>query len=504
MEKSVIVRRGLIILSVGILIGLIISASLNWTNSGKADTQPTAIAKAESSEKLDNSPGVQALEELSNAFANVAEKVNPSVVMIFTETQMRVANDPFRDFFGDDFYKRFFGAPRGDGGQKYTQKGLGSGVIVASDGIIVTNNHVVKDADDIKVRLMNGKEYKAEIKGRDGRTDLAVIKIDAKNLKAIRFGDSDKARVGEWVLAIGSPLSPELEHTVTSGIISAKGRSGIGLGNVYQDYIQTDAAINPGNSGGALTNLKGQLIGINAAIATRTGGFMGIGFAIPSNLVKKVMSDILTKGKVSRGWLGVHIQDLNEETAKYMKLDNTDGVLINDVVKDGPAEKAGVKVQDVVVKVNDRKVKNTVELATQIGSAAPGTKVNLTVIRDGKQKTLGVKLGEFPETEEQPVASNNITNDLGMRVSDITPDLVQQFNLKISGHGVVISGIERGSAAVQAGLKVGDVILKINRKPIENLSDFNRIMKNVKKGDSLLLYVQREVNKFFVAFTVPE
>jgi serine protease Do len=503
MNKSTLLQRGLLILVTGVLIGLIISAGLNWTKTSQADSPQPALAELAQTPGLQNNPGITALEELSNAFATVAEQVNPSVVTIFTETVRRVPNNPFQEFFGDDFFDRYFGSPR-DRGREYKQQGLGSGVIVSRDGVIVTNNHVVQGADDISIRLLNGKEYKAELKGTDERTDVAILQIDAENLASIKFGDSDETRVGEWVLAIGSPLSPELAHTVTSGIISAKGRSGIGIGNGYEDYIQTDAAINPGNSGGALTNLKGELIGINTAIATRTGGFMGIGFAIPSNLVEKIMNDILKTGKVSRGWLGVNIQNIDDAIAKTLKLNTKDGILINEVVEGGPAKKVGLRVQDVIIQVDNRKVRNTRELATRIGSTNPGTQVTLTIIREGEERQIEVVLGEFPEELDQSVASTEISDNLGIRVSNINQNLVEQFNLKVKNGGVVIVNVEQGSASNQAGLRAGDIILKINRKSVNNVSDYNKIIEDIKSGESVLFYIQRDEGKFFVAFAIPE
>jgi len=309
--------------------------------------------------------------------------------------------DPFEQFFGDDFYRRFFGAPRQEG--DIVQHGLGSGVIVRSNGIILTNNHVVQKTDELKVRLNDGREFEAEVKGTDPATDLAVIKIKANNLPALPIGDSDALRVGEWVLAIGSPLSPNLAHTVTAGIVSAKGRSGVGLSN-YEDYIQTDAAINPGNSGGALVNLKGELVGINSAIATRTGGNMGIGFAIPSKLARKVMNDILKNGKVIRGWIGVRIQNINPPLAKSYGLEKPEGAIVSSVTPDSPAEKAGLKEGDVILTLNGKKVKNSSDLALRVSSTDPGTTVTLGIFRDGKEKTIKIKLGQMPSEQNQLAA----------------------------------------------------------------------------------------------------
>ncbi|OPX35730.1 hypothetical protein B1H10_00585 [candidate division KSB1 bacterium 4484_188] len=507
MERKNKLRFGLILIGIGIIIGLIISAGFDFTKP--SDANPSALPPASQSSVQDTAAqaGIQALDQLSNAFASIAEKVRPSVVTIFTETTIKskgIQMQPFGDMFGDEFFRQFFGIPPGGQPREYKQHGLGSGVIVSPDGIIITNNHVVAKADDIKVRLIDGTEYKAKVKGKDKRTDLAILKIDAKNLPAIKIGDSDKLRVGAWVLAIGSPLSPELAHTVTSGIVSAKGRSGIGLGDVDEDYIQTDAAINPGNSGGALVNIHGELVGINAAIATRNGGFMGIGFAIPSNLAHKVMTDILEKGRVLRGWLGVYIQDINENIAKGLGLEKPQGVLISSVQEDSPAEKAGLKTEDVVLAIDGRKVRNSSELRARVAAAGPGKKVTLKILRDGKEKEIKVTLGEYPEEQATAAVESKAAEKIGIKVSNITPNLVQKFDLKVRKNGVVITNIKQGSVAVQSGLRPGDVILKINRKQVKNVSDYNKVLEKVKPGDTILFYIQRNEAKIFIAFTIPK
>ncbi|GAB4332226.1 MAG: DegQ family serine endoprotease [Calditrichia bacterium] len=506
MKNNRMSRFSWILIGVGVIIGVLISAGLDLTQVSNAlpvaENQERQMAPATKTENA----GIAALNQLSSAFADVAERVNPSVVTIFTETKVKtrgIANSPFHDFFGDEFFRQFFGAPNVPE-REYTQQGLGSGVIVSEDGIIVTNNHVVEGADDIRVRLMDGSEYEAEIKGRDKRTDLAVIKIDAKKLPAIKFGDSDKERVGAWVLAIGSPLSPELAHTVTSGIISAKGRSGVGLSNSVQDFIQTDAAINPGNSGGALVNLKGELIGINTAIATRNGGFMGIGFAIPSNLVKKVMTDILEKGRVVRGWLGVVIQNVDQQLAKALGMEKPEGVVVSKVEEGSPAEKAGLQPGDVIIRFNDRRVKNTINLSSWVSTAGVDAKITLTILRDGKEKKLNVALGEMPENLAAAESRVEASEKIGIKVANITSDLVKQFDLKVKKDAVVVTEVANGSVAAQAGLRPGDVILKINRKPVKSVADFQNILDKIKENESILFYIQRDDTNIFIAFTMPE
>lgn len=500
MNTKMLNRNKWVILVAGLVIGLVLAAGLKITqntNAGNAAATLTAEQPVET-----DSANYAAADQLSNVFAAVAQKVNPSVVTIFTETTVKVQNPFLNDpFFGDDFFRRFFQIPEGRGDMK--QMGLGSGVIIDSKGTILTNNHVVANADNIKVRLMDGREFKAKVKGTDPQTDLAVIEIEAKDLRAIRLGNSDKARVGEWVLAVGSPMNPNLEHTVTAGIISAKGRSGVGL-TQYEDYIQTDAAINPGNSGGALVNLRGELIGINSAIVTKSGGNMGIGFAIPVNLARKVMTDIIEKGTVVRGWLGVYIQNVTPDIAKAMNLPKAKGVIISKVQADSPAEKAGLKEEDVVLKFNGKEVSNNTELSTMVASTSPGTEVTLTVLRDGKEKNIRVKLGELNPKTQRLASGETSFKDVGIRVSDLTGEMIQKYNLPKLKHGVVITQVDPKSVAAQVGLQEGDVVLKLNRHTIDSVKDFNAILEKAKPGDTLLFYVRRGENNLFLAFPVPE
>lgn len=509
MENRRIYRYGAILILVGVIIGFLITANFDITGKTQALSVGSNSESTVWPEDDEGQAGILALQELSNAFSSVATKVNPSVVTIFTETIIKQRRTPFfqfpfEDFFGEDFGKYFQNPETPQREQR--QQGLGSGVIVSQDGFIITNNHVVQGADDIKVRLVDDKEYEAEIKGTDPRTDLAIIKIKADDLPAINFGNSDVAKVGEWVLAIGSPLSPNLAHTVTSGIISAKGRSGLFDPRQFEDFIQTDAAINPGNSGGALVNLKGELIGINTAIASRTGGFLGIGFAIPSNLANKVMTDILEKGRVVRGWLGVFIQDVTEDLAKALDLETPSGVLVSSVQEDSPAEEAGLKSEDVILQLDGKEVKNSTELRNLVASNSPNTTVTLKILRHGKKKDVRVKLGEFPEeAQSQPTAVATKTKErIGIEVANLSSSLVDRYELKIKKGGVVITNVRSGSVAAQSGLRPGDVILKVNRKSVENVARYNELMEDVKPGDSLLFYIQRGEAKVFIAFTAPE
>jgi len=446
-------------------------------------------------------------EKLSNVFADVAAKVNPSVVTVFTETDVKVkgipfSGSPFEEFFGgDDFYKKFFQQPAPE--QNYKHMGLGSGVIVDSDGIVLTNNHVVDEADNIKVRLMDGREFEGTVKGRDPKTDLAVVTIDIKGLTSIQLGNSDRIRVGEMVLAIGSPLNPQLEHTVTSGIISAKGRSGVGL-TQYEDYIQTDAAINPGNSGGALVDLKGNLIGINSAIVSQSGGFQGIGLAIPVNLAKKVMEDIINNGKVIRGWLGVYIQNITPELAKALDLKSTKGVLVSKVQNDSPAEDAGLQEEDVILSFNDRELDNATELSTLVASTSPEQNINLKIFRDGKEKNVKVELGELNEEKQSLAEGKSQYSDIGIQVANIVPELINQYHLDKDIRGVVVTAVNPNGVAAGVGIQGGDVVIKVNRHTIESVENFDKEISKVDAGENLLLYLRRGSTNLFVAFAKPE
>jgi serine protease Do len=478
----------------GVVIGLILAAGFGISNSSKADTPDTPQSESKKSVDVSN---LDVAYALSNAFASVAEKVNPAVVTISTETtikqRVRIPSF-FEDFFG----------PQGDQEREYKAQGLGSGVIVRSDGVILTNNHVIDGADDIIVTLIDGREFPGKVTGTDPRSDIAVIQIDAKDLPSIPLGNSDNLKVGEWVLAIGSPLSPEYNHTVTAGIVSAKGRQVSGLTGV-QDFIQTDAAINPGNSGGALVNLRGELIGINTAIASRTGQNSGIGFAISSNLARVVMEDILDDGKVSRGWLGVRIDRVTKDIAEMYGMKNTDGVLIRSLEKDSPAERDGIEPGDIVIAVNGQSVKTPTELSSIIGSKKPNDKVKITVIRDGKEKTIEVTLGEFPtELLSNNTSKENKIEDLGLSVTNLDKSLRNELRLSDSDYGVVIREVIRGSVAENAGLQRGDLIMRVNRARINSVEDFEKSIAEIEPGGVVLLQIKRNGRRMIVDFTMPK
>ncbi|MCB0261610.1 MAG: DegQ family serine endoprotease [Calditrichaeota bacterium] len=482
----------------GIIVGLILAAGFGIPNISNADSpNPPKTGENSGQPNQSTNSNLNMVYALSNAFADVAESVNPAVVTISTETTVRQRVPRMPSFFED-----FFG-PQGDREREFKSQGLGSGVIVQSNGVILTNNHVIRDADDIIVQLMDGREFPGKVTGTDPRSDIAVIQIDADNLPIVPIGNSDNLRVGEWVLAVGSPLSPEYNHTVTSGIISAKGRQVSGLTGV-QDFLQTDAAINPGNSGGALVNLRGELVGINTAIASRTGQNSGIGFAISSNLAKDVMQDILEDGKVSRGWLGVQIGPVSKEVAEMYNMKNDDGVLIRSIEKNSPAEKDGVEPGDIILGVDDNTVKSPTELSSVIGSKNPGDKVTLKLLRDGKEKSVKVELGEFPDELVAGNSSNsNEIEDLGLTVQDLTNSLRSEYGLSDSDYGVIIQGIAQGGVAERAGLERGDLIMRINRSRITNTGEFAAAIKEIEPGDAVLLQIKRDGRRQIIDFVLP-
>ncbi|RMF57010.1 MAG: DegQ family serine endoprotease [Calditrichaeota bacterium] len=492
-----------VLIIIGIIAGALIFSQIHENTQPVVYSSPAA--PADSIHPADRP--LMSLRDFNRAFVEIAKAVNPTVVTVFTEKVYKVRGFGGYPFFGspfEDFFKDFFGnvpKNRTPQDEEYIQRGLGSGVIVSKDGYILTNNHVIDGADTIYVRLIDDRTLPAKVIGADAKTDIAVLKVDADNLPVIKLGDSDKLQVGEWVLAIGSPLSPNLAHTVTSGIVSAKGRSQVGLAD-YEDFIQTDAAINPGNSGGALINLDGELVGINTAIATRTGGFQGIGFAVPINMARSVMESILKYGKVIRGWLGVYIQDVNQNLAKALKLKVKEGVLIADVVEDSPADKAGIKEGDVVIKLNGKPVTNSAQLRNEIAATRPGTKVKLTVLRDGDEKTITVELGTLEPEKVSPESQEKVQKLLGIQVEPLTSELAQQYGLKSSLKGVVVTTINPNSNAARAGLREGDLIMQVNKKDIESMQDFLDAIKDVKRGDTILFKVMRRKNSFFIAFTL--
>lgn len=433
------------------------------------------------------------------SFADLAERLKPAVVNIsttkvITSGGMRRFRSPFGDEFpfdkffgGDEFFRRFF---RDTPEREFKQRSLGSGFIISKDGYIFTNNHVVEKADKIRVRLSDGKEYDASVVGRDAKTDIALIKIKPTNsLPVVEFGDSDKLRVGDWVIAIGNPFG--LAHTVTAGIVSAKGRV-IGSGP-YDNFIQTDASINPGNSGGPLFDLEGKVVGINTAIVARG---QGIGFAIPVNMAKELLSDLKTKGKVVRGWLGVSVQDVTEDIAKNLKLKEAKGALINDVFEGDPADKAGLKAGDIIIEINGKKIKNTREVLRIVALLSVGKKIEIKVLRDEKEKVFQIVIAERKERKELADAGK-IKEYFGMTAQEITPEIAEHLGLSDT-KGVIVSHVKEGSPADNAGIKSGDIILQANRVKVSSIKDYLRGISRKGAKDSCLLLIKRGKVSFFV------
>ena len=434
--------------------------------------------------------------ETGRAFSDISAAVSPSVVNISTTKVVKGNTVPFDDPFFD-LLRPFhdLGIPK-----KWKEKSLGSGVIVSADGYIVTNNHVVEKADEIKVTLVDRRVFRGKIVGADPKADIAIVRIDAKNLPVLKWGDSDKLQVGEFVLAIGSPYG--LNNTVTMGIISAVGRANVGIAD-YEDFIQTDAAINPGNSGGPLVNVKGELIGINTAIFSRTGGYQGIGFAVPSNMVRLVMDQLIQKGKVTRGWIGVTIQELTPELAQEFGLKDAKGALVSDVVKGSPAAKAGIARGDVIVEFNGKEVKDVSGLRNMVAESKTGTDSELRVLRAGKEFTVRVGIVEMPRDAAE-VMPSSLPDDsdaralTGLAVMDLSKEIVKQLGFDKGEKGVVVVRIDPGSPADDAEIKKGDIIKEMNKRQINNLNDFNRTATNIKENEPVLLLVSRGGKKFYV------
>ncbi|MCP2605198.1 DegQ family serine endoprotease [Candidatus Aminicenantes bacterium AH-873-B07] len=435
-------------------------------------------------------------------FVKVAERVAPAVVNIESTIIERISSWKEDWFFEDpfeDFWRRFFGYPPEE--REYEKKVGGSGFIIDPKGYIVTNNHVVQNAKEVWVYTLDEREFQAKIIGTDPKTDLALLKIKGKNLPYVKLGNSDNIKVGEWVLAIGNPFG--LSHTVTAGIVSAKGRHFSGK-NIpeFNDFIQTDAAINRGNSGGPLVNMKGEVIGITSNIYTPTGGNVGIGFAIPSNMAKVVIEDLKEKGKVVRGHLGVWVQEVTPKTMKSLGLKEKRGALVARVQPGSPADKVGIKRYDVIVEFNGVKIKNTNHLKFKVAETPPGTEVKIKVIRNGKEKTFTVILDELEPVEETGRYAYKETKDLGMRLTPLTPRLAREHGYRYSG-GLLVTYVKRNSEAYRAGIRAGDVILEVNRKEVNTIRDFERILKRAKSGDILMLLVRRGEYEYILYLKIP-
>jgi serine protease Do len=450
----------------------------------------------------------------SNGFTEVAKAVTPAVVNITTVTVEKVSDsrgvpDEWRERMeelfggpGGPFGPRGFRGPHGHGEpQEHRGGGQGSGVIVTPDGYILTNNHVIDGARTVTITLPDKREFTGKIVGADPKTDLAVVKIDGQNLPTVSWGDATKLQVGEYVLAVGNPFG--LNSTVTLGIVSALGRGHVGI-TQYEDFIQTDAAINPGNSGGALVNTKGELVGINTAIFSQTGGYQGVGFAVPTSMGKSIYENLVKNGKVVRGFLGVSIQDLNQNLAKSFGLTDAKGALVSDVKDESPAGQAGFKQGDIITTYQGLPVEDAVALQRQVTKTAVGTNVTVRVIRDGREKDLTVTIGEQPDTTKIAMAETGETDYAfaGVAVQDLDRDTAKELGIKGKAQGVVVTAVEPDSGAEQAGVMRGDVIREINRQPVKSVKDFEKVSSGLKKGEHVLILIDRRGNSLFLSAKV--
>jgi len=493
------VALGLLLIGVGVILGLVVAADLGWLPTGHAvpDAQPAPKPAA---------VAPPAGGGADRNFVEVAKAVTPSVVNISTTRISRLPEGPPGAPFDDPFFRRFFGDElfrRFEAPKDRRERSLGSGVIADAGGYIITNNHVVSKADEIRVLFADKRSFTAKVVGTDPKTDIAVIKVDAKDLPTIPWADSDKLQVGEYVLAIGNPFG--LNQTVTMGIVSAVGRANVGIAE-YEDFIQTDAAINPGNSGGALVNARGELVGINTAIFSQSGGYMGIGFAVPSNMVRSVMDQLIKGGKVVRGYLGVSIQELTQDLARQFGAADTKGVLVSDVLADSPAKRAKLERGDVIVEFDGRAVENPTQFRNLVAQTPIGKKVHVKLLRGGRGRDLEVTIAEQPKTMAQAESAEEGDGEVpsvgafaGLDVRELTPELARHFNLSRDGRkGVIVTSIAEGSPAGEAGLQLGDLITEINRKPIASLRDFQSVAGGLAPKEPALVLVVRNGRNLYL------
>jgi serine protease Do len=500
------------VLAIGVAVGMIVTSNLGLTPKGMADkgAGPVVLgSQSAPSQELLSAQGT------SQAFTVISKEMLPAVVSVATSKTVKRSQEE-DEFFNNPFFRDFFG--RGNPlrqPQNQKMEGLGSGVIVSKEGYILTNNHVVEQADDIKVTLYDHRQFEAKLVGKDPLTEVAVIKIDATNLPVARLGNSDELEIGEWVLAFGNPLG--LNSTVTAGIVSAKGRS-VGIiqdkdsekasgSYAIENFIQTDAAINPGNSGGPLVNLKGQVIGINTAIATGTGYYAGYGFAIPVNLASKIMNDLISKGYVTRAWLGIAMKPVDENIAERYNLERPKGILVEQVVDDSPAQKAGLKVLDVILKVDGKEVDQSNEVQNYIALKNPGEVVTLSILRDGAKISVPVKLGHR-DTGRTGAGEGETEGEgeikLGLTVQNITDNASRQFNIDRGQEGVVITGVDETGAAAGARIQPGDVLVKIEEKPVKSVAEYRKILRSFQKGKVVIFTLVRDGNTFHAFVKLPK
>ncbi|MCU0615216.1 MAG: DegQ family serine endoprotease [Desulfobacterales bacterium] len=452
-------------------------------------------------------PNALDLRATSNTFSAVAKEAIPAVVFIKVEKVIEAgsvfgpesplgSNNPF-DQFNDEFFRRFFGDKiPPEQRQKYRQMGQGSGFIISKDGYILTNNHVVGDVEKITVQLKDGREFTdAKVIGTDPETEVALIKIPGDDLPVLRMGDSDKIEIGDWAIAIGNPFG--LAETVTAGIISAVGRSNVGIAQ-YENFIQTDAAINPGNSGGPLLNLEGQVIGINTAIFSQSGGYMGIGFAIPINMARGIEEQLIKNGKVIRGYLGIYIQDMTPDLAESFNLKEKEGVLVSEVSGDSPAQKAGLMQGDIILEMNGKKMSSASVLTNEVALLSPGSKADLLVFRDGKKMSIAVEVLEKPKSARQQAAAPQETKEkLGLQLQNLTRDLADQLGYALS-EGVLVTEVTPGSQAEEKGIQPGDLVVSINGKNVKSVEDFTRLMKEFSHEKKVRMLIKHGQYPHFV------
>ena len=448
--------------------------------------------------------------DFRKGFSTVAAKARPAVVFIQVEKQVPMGAYPFfnnpYEFFGEGFFERFGGQGRQNRRQPqqmFKQMGQGSGFLISKDGYILTNTHVVGDVDKITVRLADGREFVAKRIGADSKTEVALIKIEGADFPSLAIGDPAKLEIGEWCIAIGNPFG--LKETLTVGVVSAKGRNNIGITD-YEDFIQTDAAINPGNSGGPLLNIDGEVVGINTAIYSRSGGYMGIGFAVPIDMAMQIKEQLATKGKVTRGFIGIAMNpgEVSQQMAESFGRKEAGGVLVADVTADSPAEKAGLKSGDIIVELNGKKVDDNLTFRKTIANMAPGSVIKLGVFREGKQRAINVTVGQFPDEQESRSGAagdaESITSKIGLDVQDLDADLAGRLGYD-GQKGVVITEVQSGSLAEEAGLKSGMLIVEVNRKDVANVRQFEAELRKVKR-DNLLLRVKADGRTVFVNIKV--
>jgi len=496
-----------------VLIVLLAGLLVYWGSTGRRINTDLALA---ANKKIEVSKEVTNLQD---SFSAVADAAKPATVNI-SVIQIMKLDTPYYDFYyGDpleDFFQEFFGSPDGNRQpnrkQQYRKSaGTGSGVIIDPKGIVLTNYHVIEGADQIKVTLSDGKTYDGKVIGKDQRTDLAVVKMNSKEpFTSLALGDSDGIRIGDWAIAIGSPFG--LEQTVTAGIISAKRQSLNIEGKTFRELIQTDASINRGNSGGPLLNIKGEVIGINTAIYAPTGVFAGIGFAIPINKAKEIIGDLIEKGKVVRGWLGIEINDVNDVIAKNFKLSDKSGALVNGVIEGSAAERGGLKRGDIIVEFNGQKIKDSLNLQDIVGKTQPGKKAKVGIMRNGGRQSLDIELGEMPSEqaasgaqEKAPAPAEEKGGEEpaqweGMEVKPLTSYLAQQFEIDGKEAGVVVTAINGASKSAELGIQVGDLIKAVDRNRVTNIADFKKAMKQVKLSDGVMFDIVRRGRPLYITY----